>query len=66
MHTKLPIYAWGHAILHVAALVHVRPTVYHQYSPSQLVLGRQLDISYLRIFGCVVYVLIFMLALNHL
>jgi hypothetical protein len=26
MKTKLPIYAWGHAILHVVSLVWIRPT----------------------------------------
>ena len=26
MNTKLPIYAWGHAILHAASLVRIRPT----------------------------------------
>ena len=29
MRTKLPIYAWGHAILHAAALVLIRPTANH-------------------------------------
>lgn len=62
---KLPISAWGHAILHVVmlfymlwVLVRFRPTAYHQYSLTQLVLSQQLNISYLRIFCCVVYVLI--------
>ncbi|KAL6322691.1 hypothetical protein AAG906_015377 [Vitis piasezkii] len=34
----------------------IRPTIYHEYSPSQLVLGKQPNISHLRIFGCTVYV----------
>ena len=42
--------------MHAAILVHIRPTTYHEYSPSQLVLGKQPNISHLRIFGCVVYV----------
>ena len=40
MKTKLPTFAWGHAIMHAAALVRIRPTTYHEYSPSQLVLGK--------------------------
>ncbi|WKA13112.1 hypothetical protein VitviT2T_030444 [Vitis vinifera] len=42
--------------MHAAALVRIRPTTYHEYSPSQLVLGKQPNISHLRIFGCAVYV----------
>lgn len=56
MHAKLPISAWGHAILHVVVVVHLRPTAYHQYSPTQIVLSQQPNISYLRLFCCVVYV----------
>ena len=56
MKTKLPTFTWGHAIMHATSLVHIRPTIYHEYSPSQLVLGKQPNISHLRIFGCVVYV----------
>ena len=41
MKTKLPTSAWGHAIMHAIALVRIRPTTYHEYSPSQLVLGKQ-------------------------
>ena len=44
--------------MHATALVHIRPTTDHEYSPSQLVLGKQRKISHLRIFGCAVYVLI--------
>ena len=33
MKTKLPTLAWGHAIMHAANLVHIRPTAYHEYSP---------------------------------
>ena len=43
-------------IMHVASLIRIRPTSYHEYSPSQLVLGTQPNISHLRIFGCAVYV----------
>lgn len=34
MKSKLPIIAWGHAILNVAALIRIRPTSYHNISPS--------------------------------
>ena len=42
--------------MHVAALICIRPTTYHEYSLSQLVLGKQPNISHLRILGCAVYV----------
>ncbi|CAL9012492.1 unnamed protein product [Prunus brigantina] len=56
MKTKLPIFAWGHAILHAASLVRLRPIANNQYSLIQLVLGNQPNISHLRVFGCAVYV----------
>ena len=56
MRTKLPISTWGHAILHAATLVRIRPTSYHKFSPLQLAFGQEPNISHLRIFGCVVYV----------
>ena len=56
MKTKLPTFVWGHAIIHAAALVRIRHTTYHKYFPSQLILGKQLNISHLWIFGCAVYV----------
>ena len=42
--------------MHATALVHIRPTIYHKYSPSQLVVGKQPNISHLGIFGCAIYV----------
>ncbi|KAM2891650.1 hypothetical protein COP2_009915 [Malus domestica] len=56
MKTKLPVSAWGHAILHAASLVRLRPIANHQYFSIQLVFGHQLNISHLRVFGCAVYV----------
>ena len=47
MKTKLRTSAWGHAIMHVTTLVRIRPTTYHEYSPSQLVLRKQPNISHL-------------------
>ena len=54
MRTKLPTSAWGHAILHAAALIRIRPKNYHELSPLRLVFGREPNISHLRIFGCAV------------
>ena len=34
MKTKLPTFAWEHAIMHAAALDRIRPTTYHEYFPS--------------------------------
>jgi hypothetical protein len=48
--------AWGHTILHVAALIRLRPTVSHKFSPLQLVSGRKPNLSHLKNFGCTVYV----------
>ncbi|KAJ0881424.1 putative RNA-directed DNA polymerase [Helianthus annuus] len=56
MKSKLPASAWGHAILHAATLIRIRPTSYHTSSPLKLVLGQEPNISHLRIFGCAVYV----------
>ena len=47
MRSKLPISIWGHAILHAAALIRIRPTAYNQYSPLQLVFGHPPNVSYL-------------------
>ncbi|KAL0544404.1 hypothetical protein IC582_019519 [Cucumis melo] len=59
MRVKLPLSIWGHAILHAASLIRIRPTSYHKYSPTQLAYGQEPNISHLRIFGCAVYVPIF-------
>ncbi|GJR90392.1 disease resistance CC-NBS-LRR class family protein [Tanacetum coccineum] len=56
MRTKLPVSMWGHAILHVASLIRIRPSADHKYSPIQLAFGQEPNISHLRIFGCAVYV----------
>ena len=50
MKSKLPMSAWGHAILHAAALIRIRPTSYHSSSPLQLVFGKEPGFSHLRIF----------------
>ena len=56
MKTKLSTSAWGHAIMHVASLIRVPQTTYHEYSTSQLELGKQPNIYDFRIFDCAVYV----------
>nr|GEU69342.1 putative ribonuclease H-like domain-containing protein [Tanacetum cinerariifolium] len=56
MKTKLPVSMWGHAILHAALFIRMRPSAYHKYSLIQLASGQEPNISHLRIFGCAVYV----------
>ena len=56
LRTKLGSSAWGHAILHAAALIRIRPTALHTHSPLQLVFGHEPDISHLCTFGCAVQV----------
>ena len=56
MKTKFPASTWGHAVMHVASLIRIRLTSCHEYSHSKLVLGKQPNISHLRVFGCAVYV----------
>ena len=56
LNSKLPIDAWGHAILHAAALIRLRPSGSQIFSPMQLATGTKPNISHLRTFGCAVYV----------
>ena len=42
MKTKLPTSVWGHAILHAATLIRLRPTSYHKVFPLQLVMVKNL------------------------
>lgn len=56
MKMNLPTTTWGHAIVHVAALVYIIPTSYYKFSPLQLASGREPNISHLRSFGCAVHV----------
>ena len=44
---NLPTSCWGHAILHAANLIQLRPTAYHATSPLQLVHGNTPNISHL-------------------
>ena len=59
MKSSLPSSAWGHATLHYAALIRLKPTADHKYSPLQLVSGREPNLSHLKVFGCAIYVPIF-------
>ena len=54
--TKLPLSAWGHAIIHGAHLIRLCPTANHNLSQLQLAKGYHLNISHLRVLGSVVYV----------
>ena len=56
LRTKLPLSAWGHALLHAGNLIRLRPIGNHDFSPLQIVSGSQPNISHLRVFGCAVYV----------
>lgn len=56
MRSQLPVSAWGHAVLHAAELIRIRPSSEHRYSPSQLLTGHEPDVSHLKTFGCSVYV----------
>ena len=56
MKTKLLTSTWGHAVMHDASLIRIRPTSYHEYSPLQVVLSKQPNISHLRVFGCAIHV----------
>nr|AAM74357.1 Putative retroelement [Oryza sativa Japonica Group] len=56
LHSNLPTTCWGHAVLHAAALLQIRPTAYNVVSPMQLTRGYAPNISHLRKFGCAVYV----------
>ena len=56
MRTKLPVSAWGYAILHAAALVRLRPMATQSLSAYQLVTEYEPDVSHLRVFGCLVNV----------
>ena len=56
LRTNLNDTAWGHAVLHAAALIRLCPTASLLQSPLQMVLGYEPDISHLRTFGCAVQV----------
>ena len=44
LRTKLDSSAWGHAVLHVAALIRFRPIALHTHSSLQFVFGHEPNI----------------------
>lgn len=56
LHAKLPSSMWGHAVIHAAALLRLRPTMLNSHSSFELLSGRVPNVSHLRIFGCQVWV----------
>jgi hypothetical protein len=42
---NLPFTCWGHAVLHAADLIQLRPTTYHSTSPLYIVRGNASGIS---------------------
>jgi hypothetical protein len=56
MNCSLSTSCWRHAVLHVADLLQLRPTAYHDSFPLELVRGDPPKISHLRKFWCVVYI----------
>jgi hypothetical protein len=56
MNCKLSSSCWGHATLHAADLIQLRPTAYHSTSPIQMVHGNPPSISHLHKLGCCVYI----------
>ena len=56
METRFPTSLWGHAILHAATLIRLKPTNYHKIYP--LIMCQEPNLSHIRIFGYAVYVLV--------
>jgi hypothetical protein len=56
MNCKLHSSCWGHAVLHVADLIQLRPTAYHTTSPIQMIHENPPSIYHLHKFGCCVYI----------
>ena len=54
--TKLPLSAWGYAILHATDLILFHPIANQDLSPLHFTLGYQPNISHLRVFCYGVYV----------
>ena len=55
-HANLSPTLWGHAVLHAAVLLRLRPTLLHTQTPLELSSGRTPHIAHLRTFGCEVWV----------
>jgi hypothetical protein len=56
LHAHLPSNLWGHAVLHAAALLRLRPTLLNVQTPYELVAGRPPNVAHIRTFGCQVWI----------
>lgn len=56
MRTKLPLTAWGHVVLHGAALLKYRPSGFNAYTPHHLAYGMIPNVSHLKTFGFLILV----------
>ena len=56
IHAQLEPSLWGHAVLHAAVLLRLRPTLLLTQSPLELASGRTPHIAHLRVFGCEVWI----------
>ena len=52
LHANLPTDMWGHAVLHAASLLRLRPTLLNTQTPQEILSGRPPDVSHIRVFGC--------------
>ena len=55
-HAHLPAILWGHAVLHAAVLLRLRPTLLLTQTPLEVASGVTPHIAHLRTFGCEVWV----------
>lgn len=53
---NLPPETWGHAVLHAAALLRLRPTLLNANTSQELITGSPPNVAHLRNFGCKVWV----------
>ena len=56
LHAKLSDSFWGHALLHAATLLRLRPTLLNHLTPFELLAGRPPNVSHLRVFRCQVWI----------
>ena len=54
---NLPHYYWAEAVHTVVYIMNKTPTaVVHGVTPEERFIGRKLDLSHLKVFGCIAYV----------
>lgn len=56
LQANLPASMWGHAILHTTTLLKLRLTLLNTQTPMELQSSRTPNISFIRFFGCQVWV----------